>query len=79
MNVTKSGSKSKGEHLDWFMSGSLSGHPIVCAEGRVEDKVRVRLINDRTGTRFHRYDADFKQVESGAIASIKVGMEKFNG
>jgi hypothetical protein len=76
MSATTQDSSFKGEHLDWFMSGD-NGY--VCAEGRVDGKVRVRLLNDRTGTRFHRYDSDFKQVESGRILSIKFGMEKFNG
>lgn len=43
------------------------------------EKVKVRVIADNKGTRYHEYNDDFKLIGSGVVPSIKAGMEKFNG
>ena len=47
---------------------------------KLEDgKVMGRVLSDRTGVHFHQYDENFKQINSGAVRSVKAGVEKLNG
>lgn len=41
-------------------------------------KVRVRILSDCRGVRYHKYDDNFQQVDTGVLISVKHGMEKFN-
>lgn len=41
-------------------------------------KVRVRIISDKNGVRWHQYSEEFKLIGSGVVPSVKAGMEKFN-
>lgn len=50
------------------------------AATKLEDgKVRVRIISDKNGVRYHEYDESFKLIGSGVVPSVRSGMEKFNG
>lgn len=49
------------------------------AEKKGDGKVRVRIISDSKGVRYHTYDESFKMVGAGIVPSVKVGMEKFDG
>lgn len=57
----------------WFLHEG--GH---VAEKKENGKVRVRIINDSRGIRWHSYSEEFKLIASGVSMSVKHAMEKFN-
>lgn len=49
------------------------------AATKLEDgKVRVSILRDNNGVRYHRYNEDFKMIDAGVLISVRHGMEKFS-
>lgn len=57
----------------WFLVNE--GH---VAEKKEDGKVKVRIISDSKGVRYHVYSDEFKLISSGVSISVKHAMERFN-